>query len=163
MISLPARPLAALAALLLVAGCAQGGTGATPTGSRAPEATPVASGGALPSEGAQTRFEVRLLDALRMEPAAFTVPAGVPVTFVVTNAGTAAHEFYLGDEAAQAAHEKEMAGMGGMMHDEPEGIGVAPGETKELTFTFAAPGTWLAGCHVAGHYGAGMVATITVQ
>ena len=37
-----------------------------------------------------------------------TVPAGVPVTFVVTNSGTTDHEFYLGDEDAQAEHEKEM-------------------------------------------------------
>jgi uncharacterized cupredoxin-like copper-binding protein len=55
-----------------------------------------------------------------------------------------------------------MAEMGGMTHDEPEGIAVAPGETKELTFTFDAAGPFLAGCHVPGHYGAGMKADITV-
>ena len=92
-----------------------------------------------------------------------TVRAGVPVTFVVTNVGALEHEFYLGDEAAQAKHEQEMLSMGGMRHDEPEGIGVAPGKTKELTYTFASPGPMLAGCHVAGHYGAGMKSKITVQ
>jgi uncharacterized cupredoxin-like copper-binding protein len=56
-----------------------------------------------------------------MEPATFTVPAGVPVTFVVTNMGSTDHEFYLGDEAAQAEHEEEMT-MGGMMHEDPDGI-----------------------------------------
>lgn len=90
------------------------------------------------------------------------VPAGVPITFVVTNSGAIEHEFYLGDEAAQAEHEKEMAAMGGMTHDEPEGIAVKPGETKEMTYTFANAGDTLAGCHVAGHYGGGMRATITV-
>ena len=90
-----------------------------------------------------------------------TVPAGVPVTFVVTNIGAIDHEFYLGDEAAQAEHENVMA-MGGMSHDEPEGIAVKPGETKELTYTFAAAGKTLAGCHVAGHYGGGMKVEITV-
>ena len=52
--------------------------------------------------------------------------------------------------------------MGGMTHDEPEGIAVKPGETKELTYTFAEAGQTLAGCHVAGHYGGGMKAQITV-
>lgn len=47
-----------------------------------------------------------------------TVPAGVPVTFVVTNTGSMDHEFYLGDEGAQAEHETKMQSMGGMGHDE---------------------------------------------
>jgi len=55
-----------------------------------------------------------------------------------------------------------MMTMGGMGHDEPEGIRVKPGETKELTYTFAKPGEMLAGCHVVGHYGDGMKAMITV-
>jgi uncharacterized cupredoxin-like copper-binding protein len=105
---------------------------------------------------------VTLTDALKIEPASMTVPAGVPITFVVTNSGTVDHEFYLGDEEAQAEHEQEMADMG-MTHDEPEGIAVKPGETKELTYTFAEPGATLAGCHVVGHYGGGMKATITVE
>lgn len=118
--------------------------------------------GPASSPSAATRVEVILTDALKIEPASMTVPAGVPVTFVVTNSGTADHEFYLGDEAAQAEHEKEMVSMGGMAHDEPQGIAVKPGETKELTYTFAQPGETLAGCHVVGHYGGGMKAAITV-
>lgn len=124
------------------------------------------SGGGLPSTpptpGTTTRVEVRLTDAFRIEPASMAVPAGVPVTFIVTNTGAIDHEFYLGHEAAQAEHEQEMAEMGGMSHDEPAGIAVKPGETKELTFTFAVAGKSVAGCHVAGHYGAGMRAEISV-
>jgi uncharacterized cupredoxin-like copper-binding protein len=123
---------------------------------------PAASGPSAAASAAATRVDVTLTDALKIEPAAMTVPAGVPVTFVVTNSGTTDHEFYLGDEAAQAAHENEMAEMGGMAHDETEGIAVKPGETKELTYTFEVAGETLAGCHVAGHYGGGMKATITV-
>jgi uncharacterized cupredoxin-like copper-binding protein len=148
-------PRAALLATvaLLIAACSSGtGSAATPT---SPSHAPSASAEA-------TRIEVQLTDALRIEPAAMTVPAGVPVTFVVTNAGANDHEFYLGNEAAQADHEQEMLDMGGMGHDEPEGIAVDPGETKELTYTFAEPGEVLAGCHVAGHYGGGMKATVTV-
>jgi uncharacterized cupredoxin-like copper-binding protein len=137
--------------VLLVAACSSGGATAG-----------VPSADTSASAAAQTRIEVTLRDTLRIEPAAMTVPAGVPVTFVVTNAGATNHEFYLGDEAAQAEHGDEMMGMSGMGHDEPEGIGVKPGETKELTYTFAAPGELFAGCHVAGHYGAGMKASIAV-
>ena len=136
--------------LAVAVGCSAGATSVPATPSSPPQAS-----------GTATRIEVKLTDALKIEPATLTVPAGVPVTFVVTNTGAADHEFYLGDETAQAEHEGEMA-TGGMTHDEPEGIGVDPGETKELTYTFAEPGMTLAGCHVTGHYAAGMKATITI-
>ncbi len=108
------------------------------------------------------RIDVTLTDALRIEPASIQVSAGVPVTFVVTNAGVLPHEFVVGDEAVQKAHEATMQGMGSMTHDEPTAIGLEPGETKELTISFSEPGETLAGCHIRGHYPAGMWATITV-
>jgi uncharacterized cupredoxin-like copper-binding protein len=138
------------AAALFVAACASGGGATT-----APSAPPASS-------AAATRIEVNLTDALKIEPATMTVPAGMPVTFVVTNSGTTDHEFYLGDETAQAEHEQEMMS-GGMAHDDPAGIAVKPGETRELTYTFAEAGKTLAGCHVIGHYGGGMKAEITVS
>jgi uncharacterized cupredoxin-like copper-binding protein len=165
------RPLIALlaAGAVLVAAC--GGATQSPAPTSAPTVGPTAPATIAPTlapatagpSAAATRIEVRLTDELRIEPAEMRVPAGLPVTFVVTNAGTLDHEFYLGDEAAQLAHAQEMADMGGMLHDEPEGIGVGPGETKELTYTFAAPGVTFAGCHVDGHYLGGMKATITVD
>jgi len=142
------------AAALLVAACSSS-SGSTPPASVVPSSMPSVS-------AAPTRIEVKLTDALRMEPATMAVPVGVPVTFVVTNAASTDHEFYLGDENAQAKHEQEMAAMGGMRHDEPEGIGLKPGETKELTHIFDTAGKILAGCHVSGHFGAGMKAEITV-
>jgi uncharacterized cupredoxin-like copper-binding protein len=164
------RPLTALiaAGTVLVAACGGGSPSTAPTSppTDAPTAPATAAATpAVPTPGptAATRIDVQLTDALRIEPADMRVPAGVPVTFVVTNTGALDHEFYLGDEAAQLAHAQEMADMGGMIHDEPEGIGVKPGETKELTYTFPAPGVTLAGCHVNGHYLGGMKATITVE
>lgn len=150
-----ARRLALIPAVaLLVAACSSGGssTAAPSVESSAPPASKAA---------AQTRIEVTLNDQLRIQPASMTVPAGAPVTFVVTNAGAADHEFVLGDEATQSEHEAEMAA-GGMRHDEPNAISVRPGETKELIFTFTEPGESLAGCHFPGHFDAGMKATITV-
>lgn len=123
---------------------------------------PPASGPADASAGAASQtIEVKLTDALRIEPAAMTVKAGQPVTFMVTNIGAIEHEFYLGGEAAQAEQERMMQS-GEMAHDNAEGVSLKPGETKELTYTFADVGQTLAGCHVAGHYGGGMRATLTV-
>ncbi len=143
-----------LGAALLVAACSS--AGATPS-------TPATSASLAPAaSSAATRIEVKLTDSMRMEPAEMRVKAGVPITFVVTNSGAIDHEFYLGDEAAQMEHEREMMVSGGMTHDEPEGITLKPGETKELTYAFPATGQSIAGCHVAGHYGAGMKAAITI-
>jgi len=143
------------ALLLVVAAC----TGASPS-------APASGGSVSPSPGtaaspAAQRIEVKLTDALKMEPAEMTVKAGQPVTFVVTNTGAIQHEFYVGDAAAQDAHEQEMMS-GGMAMDEPDGIVLKPGETKELTHTFATAGTPRAGCHVPGHYAGGRKAAITV-
>ncbi|MEP7378680.1 MAG: plastocyanin/azurin family copper-binding protein [Chloroflexota bacterium] len=126
-------------------------------GSAAPTAAPPTG------TPAPTRIEVSLLDTMRIEPAAMTVPAGIPVTFIVTNEGQITHDFTLGDVDVQDEHEQEMLEMGGMSHGDAENvITVDPGETKELVYTFEAPGTSLAGCHVPGHYPAGMKATITI-
>jgi uncharacterized cupredoxin-like copper-binding protein len=145
--------LALLATTAIVLAACSGGAASpsTPT-----SASPDASAGA-------TRIEVALTDSLKMEPATLSVPAGVPVTFVVTNGGALDHEFFIGDEAEQQAHADEMAEAGGgMTHDEEMGIFVDPGTTKELTVTFPAAGSTLAGCHVDGHYLGGMKATIEI-
>jgi uncharacterized cupredoxin-like copper-binding protein len=152
-------PLAALASIaVLLAACAGGGSPSDPPSSVAPAATPAPTAAAT---ALATRVEVTLTDTLRIEPAGITVPAGVPVTFVVTNAGAIEHEFVLGDKAAQAEHEMEMSSTG-MSQDEEMAIGLDPGETKELTVTFPAATTLLAGCHVAGHYAGGMKAAVEV-
>jgi uncharacterized cupredoxin-like copper-binding protein len=150
--------LAPLAAIAVVAAACSGGGQSPAPASPAPVASAQAS-------AAATRIEVTLTDGLKIEPAAMTVPAGQPVTFVVTNSGTILHEFVLGDEAEQTAHEEEMAAAGGMSmpEDEVMAIGVEPGKTKELTVTFDQPGSILAGCHVIGHYAAGMRADVTIE
>ena len=144
-----------LSLILIVAACSGAGSTASPSGVAA-SPSPAAS-----ASTAAQRIEVKLTDALKMEPAEMSVKAGQPVTFVVTNMGAIDHEFYIGDDAMQAEQEALMQA-GEMMHDTGEGISLTPGETKELTYTFDSAGQTLAGCHVAGHYAAGMKATITV-
>ncbi len=157
--SLRLAPLAAVA--VLAAACSSGGAPA-PTN---PIASPTATPSGVASPEAASRIDVTLSDQLRIDPAAMTVPVGRPVTFVVTNKGTTLHEFVVGDQAFQDAHDQEMMAGGGMSmpKDEPTAIGVEPGKTKELTITFDKAGTTLAGCHVTGHFAAGMRAEITIQ
>jgi len=59
----------------------------------------------------------------------------------------------IGDEATQDEHEV-------MMEDEPNELALAGGESGELTWTFTEAGRLLFGCHVPGHYDAGMVGTL---
>ena len=42
-------------------------------------------------------------------------------------------------------------------------MAVEAGETEEMTWTFDREGTVIAGCHVPGHYAAGMRAEIVVS
>ncbi len=152
------RFIVAAAATVVLTACSAGGA---PT----PSVSTVSSSAIASASPAETAagqgIHVTLTDALKMDPAGLTVKVGQPVRFVVTNAGAIPHEFYIGDQVAQDAHEKEMMA-GAMAMDEPDGIALKPGETKELTHTFAVAGAFLAGCHEPGHYGAGMKASIMV-
>jgi uncharacterized cupredoxin-like copper-binding protein len=67
---------------------------------------------------------------------------GETIEFRVSNPGTVAHEFVIGDEAFQETHEEEMAEMEGDMlpPDEVYAIGLEPGETRSIAWTFSADG-----------------------
>lgn len=149
----------ALAAGLVLAACGSGGgvdTGAT------------SIGGPGDASKATRTVEIRAGDDLRFKPDQVQVKVGETVTFRIVNVATVEHDFTLGDEAVQAQHEKEMQDMTGAGHDmhamgdTANAIHVAPGATKDLTWTFTAAGTLLYGCHEPGHYVSGMKGTITV-
>lgn len=90
---------------------------------------------------------------------------GDVVRFVVHNSGKVPHEFGIADEHGQAAHQKAMMAMPGMVHDEANVISLAPGETKTLIwrFTHMQQKHLVFACNVPGHYQAGMVVRLTVQ
>jgi uncharacterized cupredoxin-like copper-binding protein len=48
------------------------------------------------------------------------------------------------------------------MHADPGQVDIPAGATARLVYTFDQPGTLEYGCHVAGHYAAGMRGTIIV-
>ena len=139
--------LVAILAGLLLAACSAS-SGSTPTGS--------ASGGVR-------QIEVTLTDDMRMQPGQMQVTAGETIEFVVRNDGSIRHEFFLGGEDDQSSHEMEMREMGGMQHDEDNGIFVDPGQSKTLRHVFTETGSVIAGCHESGHYAAGMKAGISVE
>lgn len=105
---------------------------------------------------------------MKYEPAAITVKAGETIAFEIINQGQLEHEFVLADAAGQAEHEEEMQEMAQKMpgmsmdHGDPNAVSVKAGETKTLTWTFTKAGTLQYGCHVPGHFPAGMVGQLTV-
>jgi uncharacterized cupredoxin-like copper-binding protein len=181
----PTLPLAALLAsvVLLASACSladlagsgpdrPGGDG-RPAPATSATRVPKRKPGPAWATGAPVR--VVMNDRFRYRPAAIMIRAGRRVTFEVTNAGRLPHEFILGDRAAQLAHERQMRDAppaGGHAHDHGPGghaspevsgaLTVPPGQTRRLTWTFDEPGTVLYGCHVLGHWAAGMKGTIVV-
>lgn len=114
-----------------------------------------------PAKASRT-VKVTALDTMRFEPGKLVVGSGETIRIEVTNAGKVPHELTIGDRKAQLEHERMMQGMSGMKHDDPSSVTLAPGETKTLVWQFGEPGTVEFGCHVPGHYPAGMVSTVEV-
>lgn len=142
---------------LLLAGC----------GSGEPASSTLTPSGAM---------EISMVD-IGFEPDAIEVQAGDEVTFAFTNDGKLVHEALIGTLAEQDEHEAEMnmgdGEMDGMdgMEDADHGGGhegdvgmltLEPGEKGEITHVFDAPGEYLIGCHVSGHWDAGMKVVVTV-
>ena len=120
------------------------------------------SGGAASPPAATRTIQITMNDQMRFEPATFEVAVGETVRFDVRNDGQIVHEFYVGTADDQVAHEAEMAA-GHATHDHTNSVNVDPGQTKPLELTFARAGTLEVGCHVPGHWPAGMRGTITVK
>ena len=88
-----------------------------------------------------------------------SVPAGVPVTFVIVNEDPIDHEWLIGDEAFHDAHRTGTHAS----HDRlPAEVSVPALETVETTITFDEPGSLAYICHLPGHEAYGMVGVLTV-
>jgi uncharacterized cupredoxin-like copper-binding protein len=140
---------------------------------RPPARSSRAAGKPRPTWATGAPVRVVMNDRFRYRPSAIMVRAGRPVTFAVTNAGRLPHEFILGDRATQLDHERQMRqatptagahphGHGPTGHADAGALTVPPGQTRRLTWTFSDPGIVLYGCHVLGHWAAGMRGTIVV-
>jgi uncharacterized cupredoxin-like copper-binding protein len=93
------------------------------------------------------------------DPTHIDVEPGQTIRFVVENTDPIDHEFVVGDEQVQQAHE---AGTEAHHPPRPGEISIAPGETVVTTVTFPSRGSLLFGCHLPGHYAYGMRGTISI-
>jgi uncharacterized cupredoxin-like copper-binding protein len=140
---------------------------AAPAAEPAERATTPTTAAAEPSD--PNAIRVRLGEFF-FAPKKLSVPAGKPVTFFVTNPGVVDHELVIGDAHAQDEAEAAMrSGAGHTAHgnaghhaDEVPAIYLRPGESGELTVTLPENGELLIGCHVPGHWAAGMRGTLEI-
>lgn len=105
--------------------------------------------------------EVEMRD-IAFAPTSVDVRAGEKVRFVFKNTGQVVHDAFIGDQAAQEAHEKEMREGHADHGSGSNAVSVKPGKTASLTYTFDRPGQILLGCHQPGHFTGGMKAAINI-
>ena len=119
-----------------------------------------------PGDAVRT-VEVVMTDDFAFEPDAIEVEAGEVVTFELVNDGSIPHDFTIGDLETQDEHEMEMAEADPSEADgghDANAITVAGGERASITWEFADPGEEvLFGCHIPGHYDAGMVGDFVID
>ena len=94
----------------------------------------------------------------RFDLATVDVRQGETVRFVISNTDPIDHEFIVGDEAVQDAHE---LGTESYHPPRPGEVTVPAGETVETTYTFDG-GNLIFGCHLPGHYDYGMRGLVVV-
>jgi uncharacterized cupredoxin-like copper-binding protein len=96
--------------------------------------------------------------------ASINVKAGEQIQFVFHNKGAVTHDAFIGDEAAQAAHEQEMKTSSDMGHGghDADAVTVEPGQTGTLSHTFDNTGQTIIGCHQLNHYAVGMRIRVNV-
>lgn len=95
----------------------------------------------------------------KFEPATVSVPAGVPVTFVIRNLDPIDHEWLIGDAAFHARHRSGTEPVHGERADE---VSLPAGATRTTTVTLAA-GSYVYICHFPLHEQYGMVGVVTAR
>ena len=94
------------------------------------------------------------------------LPVGQPVTFRFSNTGVVPHEAMFGTlhqqgEFAESGSHGDGHGEGGH-HGDVAAITLDAGEVGEIVLEFGSPGEIWIGCHLPGHYEAGMKSTLWV-
>jgi uncharacterized cupredoxin-like copper-binding protein len=116
--------------------------------------------GACGSASAATPQTVNIrIHYSKFEPRTITVPAGVPVTYVIRNDDPIDHEWLIGDAAFHARHR---VGTEGSHGDRPDEVSLPPLTRKTTTLTLA-PGTYVFICHFPLHEQYGMVGAVTAN
>jgi len=147
----PARTLVGLlagGAVLLVAACSTG--------------EPMAS---LGSATDPRVISIDLLD-FRFEPAVIEVRLGESIRIVAVNRSDLPHELFVGSSDEQDRHHALHAGAApdaqAELDDGVTGIYVPARGSGQFTYAFDEAGEVVIGCHLVGHFEAGMVGVIHV-
>lgn len=114
--------------------------------------------------GGSTEIDVSM-EEFMFTPTDWTVAADEEITVNLENTGAVEHEFVIlqpgvtvESEADLPETEEELLADFVYWEDEVE-----PGETKTLTFTAPAAGTYQIICAIEDHFDAGMTGTLTVE
>ena len=145
--AVPGRPRRRLfVALTVIAVLAVAGTAAT-----------LARGLGSPSPSTNVEIVIRYS---HFEPAAISVPVGVPVTITLRNEDPIDHEWIVGDEAIHAVHRTGTE----LLHpSKPTEVVIPAMQTRTTVVTFAEPAVWQYICHLPAHEAYGMVGTVTIR
>lgn len=108
-------------------------------------------------------IEVRMQAKMQFSPASIRVRGGETVRLVLTNTDDRTHEFMLGEIKELRAHAAVMQKHPEMIHDEPNAITVAAGQTGELIWKFPKSGRVDFACLLPGHFEAGMKGAVQVS
>ena len=108
------------------------------------------------------------ISGLHFVPDHFEVRVGETIRFIVTNPTDLPHELFIGTMAEQLAHHAQVMNQPSpqqvqLMQHTGYGIYLEPYDSGQFVYHFSAAGQVMIGCHVPGHWEAGMLATITVR
>ena len=110
-------------------------------------------------------IRIDLLD-FRFEPSVVDVRLGERVRFVAVNRSDLPHELFIGSSVEQDQHHALRAAAPPDTQDQLDegaaGVYVPARGTAQFTYRFDHPGELVMGCHLAGHFEAGMHAVIRI-
>ena len=96
---------------------------------------------------------VDMTDGLKFVPDQIAVTTGETIRFILTNSGSATHEFQVGPADKVAADDVD-----GVVDVEVDKLDA--GSTTAVDYTFTGTGQFAFACHMPAHYEAGMKGTI---
>ena len=108
----------------------------------------VACGG---SAARPTEIQIALSD-FKVATSSTDLPAGTPVSLVITNNGPSKHELIIEQDGA----DDEAITIG---NEKAEVENIEPGTTRTVKWIIPSSGAFQFACHITGHYEAGMKAS----
>ena len=101
--------------------------------------------------------------AMEYVPNKIEVKLNEQIRFVLKNVDNQTHEFLLASIADNQKHAAVMKKHPEMVHDDPNGMTLAPKGSAEILWRFNKRGTFEFACLIPGHREAGMVGTVVVK